>query len=86
MATSRYDPKHNEVYKVEFVRQNEVQDIFKLTNLVTGNISYLTYPRSSEQSCEYILELWSDEADPDFQEHLHMVKRFQLVRSYAAGS
>lgn len=42
-------------YQVKKIRQNEVNDIFEVTNLVTGESQYESFPRTMELSAEDVL-------------------------------
>jgi hypothetical protein len=46
----------NDNYIVEFVRQNEVQDIFSVYNKATGEKEYHSWPRSCDMSATDLLE------------------------------
>lgn len=41
--------------QVEKIRQNEVNDIFMITNLETGEIEYESFPRTMELTAEDVL-------------------------------
>lgn len=49
------NPAENEKWNVKHIRQSEVQDIFEITNKLTGESEYDKYSRSMGQTCENIL-------------------------------
>jgi hypothetical protein len=48
----------NEQYIVRKIQQNEVQDIFEVTNKETQEITYDKFPRSMEMTCDDVLEYY----------------------------
>lgn len=52
------NPAENEKVTVEFYMQNEAQDIFKITDKTSGEISYDKFPRTMYMSCEDVLEYY----------------------------
>jgi hypothetical protein len=48
----------NEKVKVRKIRQTEVQDIFEITDKLTGEVSYDKFPRTLEYTCEDVLEYY----------------------------
>lgn len=48
----------NEKVIIEKIMQNEVQDIFRVTDKKTGEVSYDKFPRTMYMTCEDVLELY----------------------------
>ena len=48
----------NENIIIEKIRQNEVEDIFRVTNKKTGEVSYDRFPRSMYMTCDDVLEYY----------------------------
>jgi hypothetical protein len=47
-----------QIYSVTHIRQTEVEDIFRVFNRQTGEVTYEKFPRTMEQTCENVLSYY----------------------------
>ena len=52
----KQDNTEDNKYFVEWIQQNEVNDIFKITRKRDGFVAYDTYPRSMEYTVQELIE------------------------------